>query len=69
LLRGRLAGQVGAREEELAEGMRKAGVNAHRITTDQDMLAALVDMVRRSGRAASSPSKGGGGAVGSGKRR
>jgi uncharacterized protein (DUF58 family) len=50
LLRGRLAGQVGAREEQLAEGMRRAGVAAHRITTDQDMLAALVEMVRRSGR-------------------
>ena len=50
LLRGRLAAQVGAREEALAEGMRQAGVDAHRITTDQDLLAALVDMVRRSGR-------------------
>jgi len=50
LLRGRLAGQVGAREEQLADGMRRAGVDAHRITTDQDMLAALVDMVHRSGR-------------------
>ncbi|MFC4068209.1 DUF58 domain-containing protein [Actinoplanes subglobosus] len=50
LLRARLTEQVGAREAELAAGMRKAGVDAHRITTDQDMLAALVDMVRRSGR-------------------
>jgi hypothetical protein len=25
-------------------------VDAHRITTDQDLLATLVDMVRRSGR-------------------
>jgi uncharacterized protein (DUF58 family) len=50
LLRGRLAAQVGAREEELAEGMRRAGVDAHRVTTDQDLLAALVDMVRLSGR-------------------
>jgi hypothetical protein len=30
--------------------MRQAGVAAHRITTDQDLLAALVDMVRLSGR-------------------
>lgn len=51
LLRGRLAGQVGAREEQLAAGMRRAGVRAHRITTDQDMLAALVDLVRGSGKA------------------
>jgi uncharacterized protein (DUF58 family) len=50
LLRGRLAAQVGAREEELAEGMRRAGVDAHRITTDQDLLAVLVGMVRTSGR-------------------
>ncbi|MDI6101377.1 DUF58 domain-containing protein [Actinoplanes sp. NEAU-A12] len=50
LLRSRLTQQAGAREEELAAAMRKAGVDAHRITTDQDMLTALVDMVRRSGR-------------------
>ncbi|GAA2630032.1 DUF58 domain-containing protein [Paractinoplanes durhamensis] len=50
LLRGRLSAQVDARETELAEGMRRAGVDAHRITTDQDMLAALVALVRRSGR-------------------
>ncbi len=49
LLRGRLAEQVDAREAELAEGMRRAGVVPHRITTDQDLLAALVEMVRRSG--------------------
>ncbi|MGX6608062.1 DUF58 domain-containing protein [Micromonosporaceae bacterium Da 78-11] len=50
LLRGRLADQVGAREDELAEQMRRAGVDAHRITTDQDLLVGLVDLVRRSGR-------------------
>jgi uncharacterized protein (DUF58 family) len=50
LLRGRLTAQVGAREEALAEGMRRAGVDPHRITTDQDLLAVLVGMVRRSGR-------------------
>lgn len=50
LLRARLGEQVGAREDELAEGMRRAGVDAHRITTDQDMMATLIDMVRRSGR-------------------
>ncbi len=50
LLRGRLAAQVGAREEALAEGMRHAGVDAHHVSTDQDMIAALVGMVRRSGR-------------------
>jgi hypothetical protein len=50
LLRSRLADQVGAREETLAVQMRRAGVDPHRITTDQDLLAALVDLVRRSGR-------------------
>jgi len=50
LLRARLATQVGLREDAVAEGMRKAGVDAYRITTDQDLLAALVGMVRRSGR-------------------
>jgi uncharacterized protein (DUF58 family) len=50
LLRGRLAAEVGRREDAVAEGMRKAGVDAHRITTDQDLLAALVGMVQRSGR-------------------
>lgn len=50
LLRSRLATQVDAREEAMADGMRKAGVDAHRITTDQDLLAALVGMVQHSGR-------------------
>ncbi|GGM99208.1 uncharacterized protein (DUF58 family) [Actinoplanes campanulatus] len=50
LLRARLTEQVGAHEREVAEAMRRAGVDPHRITTDQDMLATLVDMVRRSGR-------------------
>ncbi|BCJ42142.1 hypothetical protein GCM10010168_64800 [Actinoplanes ianthinogenes] len=49
LLRGRLAGQVDAREAELADAMRRAGVAAHRITTDQDLLSALVQMVRTAG--------------------
>ncbi|KUL21752.1 DUF58 domain-containing protein [Actinoplanes awajinensis] len=50
LLRSRLAGEVGAREAELADGMRRAGVAAHRITTDQDLMAALVQMVHTSGK-------------------
>jgi uncharacterized protein (DUF58 family) len=49
LLRSRLAAQVDAREAELAEAMRRGGVAPHRITTDQDLLGALVEMVRRSG--------------------
>lgn len=50
LFRGRLAGQVAAREDTVAEGMQRAGVGAHRITTDQDLLGALVTMVHTSGR-------------------
>jgi uncharacterized protein (DUF58 family) len=50
LLRSRLAHQVGTREEQLAESMRRAGVEPHLITTDQDLLGALLDMVRQSGR-------------------
>jgi hypothetical protein len=50
LLRARLATQVGSREETVADGMRRAGVAAHRITTDQDLLGALVAMVHTSGR-------------------
>ncbi|GID26864.1 DUF58 domain-containing protein [Paractinoplanes brasiliensis] len=50
LLRDRLADQTAAREEELAAGMRRAGVGAQRVTTDQDLMAVLVDMVGRSGR-------------------
>jgi uncharacterized protein (DUF58 family) len=50
LLRRRLSEEVRAREAELAAGMRTAGVEPHHVTTDQDLLAALVDMVRRSGR-------------------
>jgi len=50
LLRSRLATQVGAREDAVAAAMRTAGVAAHRITTDQDLLAALVSMVQQSRR-------------------
>ena len=50
LLRQRLHAEVWARESALTETMHQAGVTAHRITTDQDLVAALVDMVRRSGR-------------------
>jgi uncharacterized protein (DUF58 family) len=50
LFRQRLAAGVAAREEELAASMRRAGVTAHRIGTDQDLVAAFVDMVRQSRR-------------------
>ncbi|WP_117212625.1 DUF58 domain-containing protein [Allorhizocola rhizosphaerae] len=48
LLRQRLAGEVQAREAALAAAMGQAGVTAHRITTDQDLVGALVRMVRES---------------------
>ncbi|MEU8234253.1 DUF58 domain-containing protein [Actinoplanes sp. NPDC048967] len=50
LLRRRLAEQVGAHEQAVTEGMRRAGVRPHRITTDQDLLRALVGLVLQSGR-------------------
>jgi uncharacterized protein (DUF58 family) len=50
LLRRRLDAEVRAREAALAESMRQAGVAAHRITTDQDLVSVLIDMVRRSKR-------------------
>jgi uncharacterized protein (DUF58 family) len=50
LLRQRLAAEVLTREYALADAMRRAGVAAHRITTDQDLIRVLVDMVRRSRR-------------------
>lgn len=50
LLRRRFAGQVRAREAALAEAMNRAGVPAHRVSTDQDLVEALVGMVRATGR-------------------
>jgi len=50
LLRGRLAAEVEAREDELTGAMRRAGVVTHRVSTDQDLAQALIDMVRRSRR-------------------
>jgi uncharacterized protein (DUF58 family) len=50
LLRRRLTAEVEARESALTEAMRQARVAAYRITTDQDLLRALVDMVRDSHR-------------------
>jgi uncharacterized protein (DUF58 family) len=50
MLRQRLGIQVESRETAVAEAMRQAGVTAHRITTDQDLVQALVGMVRQSRR-------------------
>jgi uncharacterized protein (DUF58 family) len=46
----RLRSEVDARERAVASSMRRAGVTAHRISTDQDLALALVEMVRQSKR-------------------
>jgi uncharacterized protein (DUF58 family) len=50
LFQRRFRAEVEAREEAVEGSMRRAGVTSHRIGTDQDLAAALVDMVRRSKR-------------------
>jgi uncharacterized protein (DUF58 family) len=50
LFRQRLRAEVDARELAVTFSMRRAGVTAHRVGTDQDLAEALVDMVRRSKR-------------------
>lgn len=50
LFRQRLRAAVDARELAVATAMRRAGVTSHRIGTDQDLVEALVDMVRQSKR-------------------
>jgi uncharacterized protein (DUF58 family) len=53
LFRQRLRGEVDAREAAMDSSMKRAGVAAHLISTDQDLPRALVEMVRRSKRRAS----------------
>ncbi|HET8660379.1 MAG TPA: DUF58 domain-containing protein [Micromonosporaceae bacterium] len=48
LFQRRLRAQVEAREGAVTTAMRRAGVAAHRIGTDEDLARALIDMVRRS---------------------
>lgn len=50
LLRQRLTAEVDAREAAIAAAMTGAGVTAHRLTTDTDLVKALVEMVRLSKR-------------------
>jgi uncharacterized protein (DUF58 family) len=50
LFQRRLRAEVDARERAIGSSMRRAGVTAHRISTDQDLAWALIDMVRRSKR-------------------
>jgi uncharacterized protein (DUF58 family) len=45
LLRARITAQVSERDASLAAGMRRAGVPFHRIGTDADLAAALIDVV------------------------
>ena len=49
-MRRRFEAEVQARESGLAETMNRAGVVAHRVTTDTDLVDALVDLVRRTRR-------------------
>jgi uncharacterized protein (DUF58 family) len=50
LFRRRLRAEVDAREEAVTASMRRAGVTTHRISTDDDLVEALVGMVRQSKR-------------------
>jgi uncharacterized protein (DUF58 family) len=50
LFRARLRAEVAAREEAVTGSMRRSGATAHRISTDEDLTAALIDMARRSRR-------------------
>ncbi len=52
LLRQRFADQVAAREAELHSAMHRPGVSAHTVTTDTDLVEALVGMARASRRPA-----------------
>jgi uncharacterized protein (DUF58 family) len=45
-----LRDEVDAREDAVATSMGRAHVSAHRIDTEQDVVATLVDMIRRSKR-------------------
>jgi uncharacterized protein (DUF58 family) len=50
LFQQRLRAEVAAREEAVTAVLRRAGVTAHRIGTDQDLVRTLIDMVSRSKR-------------------
>jgi uncharacterized protein (DUF58 family) len=50
IFRERLRGEVAGREDAVASSMTHAGVVCHRIFTDQDLAAALVEMVRQTKR-------------------
>lgn len=50
MLRKRLRVQVDNREDELAEAMGQSGVTNNVVTTDEDLVGALVGMVRKSRR-------------------
>jgi uncharacterized protein (DUF58 family) len=50
LFRQRYRAEVDAREFAVASAMRRSGVVSHLVGTDQDLVAALLDMVRRSRR-------------------
>jgi hypothetical protein len=50
LFRQRLRAEVDGREAAVSGVLRRAGVTAHLVSTGEDLVRALVDMVRRSKR-------------------
>jgi uncharacterized protein (DUF58 family) len=50
LFRHRYAAEVAARETGLGDRMTRAGVPLHRVDTDRDLVASLVDVVAATGR-------------------
>jgi uncharacterized protein (DUF58 family) len=61
LFRRRLRAEVDAREFAVAGAIRRAGAAAHRLGTDQDLVAALVDMAQQSKRRRAPASRAGAG--------
>jgi uncharacterized protein (DUF58 family) len=59
LFRRRLRAEVEAREFAVTGAIRRAGAAAHRLGTDQDLVAALVEMAQRSKRRRTAASPGG----------
>jgi uncharacterized protein (DUF58 family) len=64
LFRRRLRAEVDAREFAVTGAMRRAGAVAHRLGTDQDLVAALVGMAQRSKGHRAPASRAGGGPSG-----
>jgi hypothetical protein len=50
LFRQRLRDEVAARESAVTSALRRSGVTAFRVSTDADLVQALIEMARRSRR-------------------